>query len=163
MAFSRAWVNFKRMEDITAAAGVLIYAAAVVHGFQALPGGPAVVARWTVLWPAFFLLFTTAFALLAPPVRRGLSKYVWMSFRAGFGQTPSSVVIGVALLMGAALLIYHEMAEIEATGRYATSVFSAYAASIGLLIAQAALVRGLERRPEIRALIEEKEPPTSPP
>jgi hypothetical protein len=158
MVFVRAWVNFKRMEDMTAAAGALIYAAAVVRGFQELPGGWAVVAQWTVLWPVVFLLFTLGLSLLVPAVRRGLSRYVWMSFRAGFGQTPGSVVIGVALLMGAALLIYREMAEIEATGRYATSVFSAYAAGVGLLIAQAALVRTLERVPEVRAIIEEKPP-----
>lgn len=167
MAFSRAWANFKRMEDITAAAGVLIYAAVVVRGFHDLPGGADVVTQWLVLWPLFFLFLTTALSVLVPPVRRGLSSYVWMSFRAGFGQTPGSVVIGVALLLGAALLIHREMVEIETTGRYATSVFSAYAAGVGLLIAQAALVRGLERRPEIRAEIEDKgqdrEPPTSPP
>ena len=155
MAFTRAWVNFKRMEDMTAAAGGLIYAAAVVHAFQDLPGGAGVIAQWTVLWPGFFLLLTAGVALLLPRLRRGLIRYVWMSFRAGFGQTPFSVLMGVALLMGAALLIYKEMAEIEATGRYATSVFSAYAAGIGLLIAQAVLVRALERQPEVRAIIEE--------
>jgi len=156
MALSRAWVNFKRMEDMTAAAGLLIYAAAVVHAFQELPGGVGVVARWTVFWPGFFLLLTAAAALLAPILRRGLIRYVWMSFRAGFGQSPGSVLVGVGILMGAALLIYREMAQIEATGRYATSVFSAYAAGVGLLIAQAVLVRALERQPEVRALIEEK-------
>ena len=158
MVFVRAWVNFRRMEDVTAAAGVLIYAAAVVRGFQDLPGGAAVVARWTVVWPLIWLLFTLGVSLLVPTFRRSLTRYVWMSFRARFGQTPTSVVMSVVLLMGAALLIYHEMAEIEATGRYATSVFSAYAAGVGLLIAQAALVRTLERQPEVRAVIEEKEP-----
>jgi hypothetical protein len=157
MVFVRAWVNFKRMEDVTAAAGTLIYAAAAVRGFQELPGGAAVIARWTVIWPVIWLLFTLGASLLIPAFRRGLTRYVWMSFRARFGQTPTSVVMSIALLMGAALLIYREMAQIEATGRYATSVFSAYAAGVGLLIAQAVLVRALERRPEIRAVIEEKE------
>jgi len=157
MVFVRAWVNFKRMEDMTAAAGILIYAAAAVQGFQELPGGAAVVAQWTVIWPIIWLLFTLGVALLVPALRRSLTRYVWMSFKAGFGQTPGSVVVGVALLMGAALLIYRKMAQIAATGQYATSVFSAYAAGVGLLIAQAALVRALERLPEIRAVIEEKE------
>lgn len=159
MVFVRAWANFRRMEDMTAAAGVLIYAAAAVRGFQELPGGAAVVAQWTVIWPLIWLLFTLGVALLVPAFRRSLTRYVWMSFKAGFGQTPVSVVVGVILLMGAALLIYRKMAQIAATGQYATSVFSAYAAGVGLLIAQAVLVRALERRPEIRAVIEEKEEP----
>lgn len=39
MAFTRAWRNFKRMQDLTVAAAGLIYAGAVVHAIGRLPGG----------------------------------------------------------------------------------------------------------------------------
>jgi hypothetical protein len=156
MVLSRAWLNFRRMEDLTAVAAGLIYAAAAIHGFQRLPGGAGVIARWTLLWPAIFLGVTMGAALFVPTLRRGLVRYVWMSFRAGFGQSPASVLAGVALLAGAAFLLYREIAGVAATGRYETNIFSAYAAGMGLLIAQAVLVRNLERLPEVRALIEEE-------
>ena len=150
MGFKRAWVNFKRMEDLTVAAASLIYAAAVIHAFQRLPGGAGVVARWTLVWPGTYLVLTAAVPLLIPVVRRALARYVWMSFRAGFGQTAGSVLLGFALL------IYREMQAIAETGRYSANIFSCYAAGIGILIAQAVLVRALERQPEVRAVIEER-------
>ena len=42
-------------------------------------------------------------------------------------------------------------------GRYPAGVFSGYAAGIGILGAQAILVRALETVPEVRAQIEERE------
>jgi hypothetical protein len=156
MAFTRAWTNFKRMEDITVAAAGLIYAAAVVRAFQLLPGGTAEVARWTLGWPSLYLVLSAGVPLAIAAVRRALTRYVWMSFRAGFGQSPGSVLAGVAVLMGAALLIYREMEGIARTGRYPANIFCAYAAGIGILIAQAVLVRALERRPDVRAQIEER-------
>jgi len=60
------------------------------------------------------------------------------------------------LLLGAALFIYWQIASVAATGAYRANVFSAYAAGIGILAAQAVLVRSLERRPEVRELIEER-------
>ena len=155
MALTRAWTNFKRMEDITVAAAGLIYAAAAIRAFQLLPGSTAEVARWTLGWPALYLVASAGLPLMIPAVRRGLARYVWMSFRAGFGQSPGSVLVGVALLLGAALLIYREMGNIAHTGRYPANIFAAYAAGIGILIAQAILVRALERQPDVRAQIEE--------
>jgi hypothetical protein len=113
-SYTRAWRNFKRMQDFTVTVASLIYAAAAVHA------------------------------------------YVWMSFQAGFGQTPASIITGVAVLMGAALFIYWQIASVAETGTYRANVFSAYAAGIGILAAQAVLVRALERQPEVRAVIEER-------
>ena len=79
-----------------------------------------------------------------------------MSFQAGFGQTPGSIVTGLILLMGAALFIYWQIASVAATGTYRANVFSAYAAGIGILAAQAILVRVLERLPDIRDRITER-------
>ena len=155
MGFTPAWRNFKRMQDLTVAAASLIYAAAVLNAVGRLPGGEAMVLRWTLVVPAAFLGFSLAIPLIVPPIRRWLARYVWMSFQAGFGQTPASIVTGVALLMGAALFIYRQIASVAATGAYRANVFSAYAAGIGILAAQAILVRALERLPDVRARIEE--------
>jgi hypothetical protein len=152
---TRAWRNFKRMQDMTVVIAALIYSGAAVHALAHLPGDTARVLRWILLWPALYLLASLIVPLVIPPVRRWLTRYVWMSFRAGFGQTPTSIVIGLMLLLGAALFIYRQIASVAATGAYRANVFAAYAAGIGILAAQAVLVRALERVPEVRRLIEE--------
>lgn len=156
MAFTPAWRNFKRMQDLTVAAACLIYAAAVVDAMRRLPGGQAAVLRWSLLFPAAYLGFSLVIPLVVPAGRRWLAKYVWLSFRAGFGQTPASVVIGVTLLLGAGLFIHEEVGRAAAAGHAGANVFSAYAAGIGILVAQAVLVRALEQVPELRAQIEER-------
>jgi hypothetical protein len=155
MAFTRAWRNFKRMQDLTVAAAALIYAGAVVHAVGRLPGGVETVLRWTLLWPALYLAAALVVPLAIPALKRWLARYVWMSFQAGFGQTPASIVTGVALLLGAAVFIYWQVASVAASGRYQANVFAAYAAGIGILLAQAILVRALERLPDVKARIEE--------
>jgi hypothetical protein len=155
MAYTRAWRNFKRMQDLTVAAASLIYAGAAVHAIDRLPGGVGMVLRWILIWPAVYLLTSLVVPLFIAPIRRLLARYVWMSFLAGFGQTPGSIITGVALLMGAALFIYWQVASVAETGRYQANVFAAYAAGIGILAAQAILVRSLERHPDVRGRIEE--------
>jgi hypothetical protein len=157
-SYTRAWRNFKRMQDFTVAVASLIYAGAAVHAIGRLPGGSGLVLRWILMWPALYLLASLVAPLIIPPLRRWLTKYVWMSFEAGFGQTPGSIVTGLVLLMGAALFIYWQIASVAATGAYRANVFSAYAAGIGILAAQAILVRALERLPDVRARIEERSP-----
>ncbi|HEY3950989.1 hypothetical protein [Phenylobacterium sp.] len=156
MAYTRAWRNFKRMQDLTVAAACLIYAAGAINALQRLPGGPAVAARWTFLWPLAFLVPSLLLPLIIPPVKRWLARYVWMSFQAGFGQTPGSVVVGVALLMGAGLFIWEEVGRAVRAGQLGANVFSAYAAGIGILAAQAVLTRALEKTPEVQARIMER-------
>ena len=79
-----------------------------------------------------------------------------MSFVAGSGQSARSVILGVGLLCAAALLLYAQVASAAAGGGSPAGVFSAYAAGIGILAAQAVLVRSLERDPQIRPRIEER-------
>ncbi len=155
MTFIPAWRNFKRMQDLTVVAACLIYAAGAINALGRLPGGPATVARWTLLWPAAYLGFSLGLPLLIAPVKRWLARYVWMSFRAGFGQTPGSVVIGVCLLLGAGLFIWEEVGRAARAGQLEANVFAAYASGIGILAAQAILVRALEQVPDIRAKIQE--------
>lgn len=150
-----AWRNFRRMQDMTVAAAVLIYAGAVLHAFERLPGPPELVVERTLVWPGIFLSLSLGLPLLVGPVRRPLARYVWMSFQAGFGQTAGSVVTGVALLLGAALFMYWQIAGAANGGRYPAGVFSGYGAGIGILAAQALLVRVLEKHPDVRREIEE--------
>jgi hypothetical protein len=155
MAFTPAWRNFKRMQDLTAVAAGLIYAAAVVHALGQPSAGTQRALLWTVLWPAAFLGFSLAIPLLVAPFRRGLTRYVWMSFRGGFGQTVGSVLFGVFLLFAVAVFFYLRATWEAVAGFVGPNVFSAYGAGIGILAAQAILVRDLEKAPEVRKLIEE--------
>jgi len=157
MAHTTAWRNFRRMQDITVAAASLIYAGAVLHAFRTLPGGTALIAERTIIWPAMFMFLSLAIPLAAGPFRRSLARYVWMSFKAGFGQTAGSVLVGFGLLCAAALFMYWQIAGVADGGRYPAGVFSGYAAGIGILAAQAALVRVLEHHPEVRPVIETPE------
>jgi hypothetical protein len=153
MAFIPAWRNFKRMQDLTVAAASLIYAAAVLNSLGRLPGGETMVVRWTLLWPAAYLGFSLGIPLIVPPLRRWLAKYVWMSFQAGFGQSAGSVVTGMGLLLGAGLFIWRQVGQAAESGRVGANVFAAYAAGIGILAAQAILVRALEQAPDVRERI----------
>ena len=156
MAFIREWRDFRRMQNVAVGAARLIYTGAVLHAYQVLPGGPALVAQRTLVWPAAFLVLSLFVPLLVPALKRLLARYVWLSFQAGFGQTPISVITGVGLLGTAAFFIYWQVANVAHGGRYPAGVFSGYAAGIGILAAQAILVRALEQLPEIRKIIEEK-------
>jgi len=155
MAFIRAWRDFRRMQDVAVCAASLIYAGAVANAFAELPGDKALIVQRTLVWPAMFLVLSLAIPLLVPALRRLLSRYVWLSYQAGFGQTPVSVLTGVGLLSGAALFIYVQVHQASHGGRYPAGVFSGYAAGIGILAAQAVLVRVLQRDPEVRRVIGE--------
>ena len=154
MAHTSAWRNFRRTQDLTVATAGLIYAGAVLHAFDRLPGSEALIAQRTLIWPGVFLTLSLALPLAVGVFRRGLARYVWMSFQAGFGQNVRSILSGVILLGGAAALIYWQISSAAQGGRYPAGVFSGYAAGIGILAAQAALVRVLEKHPEVRKQIE---------
>ena len=150
-----AWRSFKRMQLSACLFASLIYAAAAIHAWRVLPGPDSL--KWSVvlIFPAIFCLAALVVPLQAPPVRRWLKRYVWMSFAAGFGQSVSSVLFGLSLLVVAAVFIYLQVAAaVGGAGRYPAGVFSAYGAGIGILFAQALLVFALEREPKVREIIE---------
>jgi hypothetical protein len=124
MTFTRAWLNFKRMQDCAALCATLIYTGAVLHAFQTLPGGTDLKVQRTLFWPGIFLVASLSLPLLIGGLRRLLMRYVWMSFGAGFGQTPMSVLTGIGLLAGAAVFIYWQVADAANGGRYPAGVFS---------------------------------------
>ena len=153
-----AWRNFRRMQMSTFIAAGLIYAGAVIYAWRTLPGPEDLKLQRTVLFPASFLLLSWLLPLLIPGLRRALSRYVWLSYMAGFGQSVISVLTGIGLLLVAAGFIYWQVAAVEHGGRYPAGVFSGYAAGIGILVAQLLLVRRMERDPAVRPLIETPSP-----
>ncbi|HEX7945777.1 MAG TPA: hypothetical protein VF495_13985 [Phenylobacterium sp.] len=158
MAHTPAWKSFKRTQDLTVAMASLIYAGAVVHAFARLPWTQTVITQRTLLFPAAYLVLSLAVPLAVGALRRGLSRYVWMSYQAGFGQTLFSIVSGVVLLGGAAGFMYWQISRAVPGGLYPAGVFSAYGAGIGILAAQATLVRVLEKDVEVRKVIETPPP-----
>ncbi len=149
-----AWRKFKRMQVSACLFGALIYALTVVRAWDVLPGEPDLKLFVFLLAPFGFFLLTLAAVFLAGPIRRMLKQYVWMTFAAGFGQTPWSVVGVLAVLGICAAAIFFQIADHAEGGRYPAGIFSAYAAGIGLLVAQTLLCRTLEREPDVRRLIE---------
>jgi hypothetical protein len=154
MTHTRAWRQFKRIQDTTVLVASLIYAGGALNAFDRLPVSLSIIVQLTLIWPAGFLFLSLVVPLVVKSFTRVLARYVWLSFQAGFGQTVMSVVVGVGLLGGAAALMYWQVAAAAAGGRLPTGVFSAYAAGIGILAAQAVLVRVLERDPQVRKVIE---------
>jgi hypothetical protein len=154
MVHTASWRNFRRMQMSTFAAASLIYAGAVLYAWRTLPGEEDLKLQRTIFFPTSFLLLSWLLPLLIPAVRRGLSRYVWLSYLSGFGQSVVSVLTGIGVLMAMAGFIYWQVAEVAHGGRYPAGVFSGYAAGIGILVAQILLVRRMERDPAVRRLIE---------
>lgn len=154
-AHTRAWRAFKRTEDCAGLFAALVYLGAGLHAWSVLPANGALKAVVVLAAPAAFggLCFTAPLAVA--PLRRLLAGFVWRSFTSGFGQSPVSVLSGLGLLVFAAGFIYAQVAAVAHGGRYPAGVFSGYAAGIGVLFAQAVLVRALERDPALRPMIEE--------
>ena len=151
---TQAWRNFKRMQLSACLFGLLIFALTVVRAIDVLPGALNEKLFVFVLAPLGFFGLTLAAALFASPLRRALKRYVWITFAAGFGQTPWSVA-GVLTVLGvAAWAIFSQIDGFADGGRYPAGIFSAYLAGVALMAAQTVLCRVLEREPEVRPLIE---------
>jgi len=144
------------MQYSAVALGLLIYAAAVTHAWRVLPGAPGFKIEWMVLYPGLYFLATLLIPLITPPVRRMLQTHMWISFRTGFGQSVVSVLAVVLILAVFAGFIYADTAHAAHGGRFPESAFSAYAAGVGVLLAQAVMVHRIERDPALRDRIEDR-------
>ena len=133
--------------------GVGVYAAAAVHAWRVLPQGGAFKSLFTLLFPGVFLQAVLWAALVIAPVRRWLKRYTWLTFAAGFGRTPVSVLTALGVLALAGAAIYLQIGQAERGGRYPGGLFSAYAAGVGVLCAQALLAQRLEQEPKVREVI----------
>ena len=143
------------MQDSAFVVGVLIYAAAAVHAWTVLPGAASFKLQRMVLFPGVYFLATLLIPLAAPPIRRMLCTHLWIAFRTGFGQSVVSVLAVVLILAGfAAFIVIDTARAAHSGGGFPESAFAAYAAGIGVLLAQALLVRRIERDPALRPSIE---------
>ena len=149
-----AWRGFKRMQASACLFASLVYTGATLHAWRVLPGSARLKMVVTLVFPGLYFLAALVLPLQIAPVRRMLKRYVWMSFSAGFGQTPISVLTGLGLLALAAGFIYMQTAGVAHGGRYPAGVFSGYGAGIGVLFAQALAALALEREPDVRRIIE---------
>ena len=154
MGISPAWRMFRRMQYSAFVAGALIYAAAAAHAWRVLPGEPQFKLIWTLVYPGAFFVLALATPLAVPPLRRMLKTHIWIAFRTGFGQSVISVLSVVAVLVGMAGFIVFDTTRAVHGGGFPSSAFSAYAAGVGILLAQAILVRRLELDPVLRPRIE---------
>ncbi|HEY5107874.1 MAG TPA: hypothetical protein VII73_14080 [Caulobacteraceae bacterium] len=155
MSFSEPWRMFRRMQASVVAAAALIYAAAVVNAWRVLPGGDALKLQRTALFPALYFALSLVGVLTIAPVRNAVLKHLWISFRTGYGQSVISVLVGVGVLAAAGGFIVWQTQAAAHGGRYPAGAFAGYGAGIGLLLAQAFLVRRIERDPALRRQIEE--------
>jgi hypothetical protein len=143
------------MQDSAFVVGALIYTAAAVHAWTVLPGAATFKLQHMVLMPGVYFLATLLIPLATPPVRRVLRTHLWIAFRTGFGQSVISVLAVVLILASAAAFIILDTAHAAHSGRgFPESAFAAYAAGVGVLLAQALLVRRIERDPVLRPSIE---------
>lgn len=154
MIQSPTWRMFRRMQDTIVAVAALVYLAAVVQAWRVLPGADILKLQRTALFPGGFLVAAFSLALFAPPVRAFITRHLWVSYRSGYGQSVISVLGGVGVLIAVAGLIFWQVHSGAHGGPYPGGAFSGYAAGIGLLCAQALLVRRIERDPTMRAHIE---------
>jgi len=151
---SPSWRMFRRMQYSAFLVGALIYAAAAVHAWRVLPGDPTFKLERMVYYPGVLFFVTLVLPLAVPPLRRALKTHIWISFRTGFGQSVISVLALTLVLATAAGFIYFDTAAAVHGGRFPASAFSGYAAGVGVLLAQAVLVRRMERDPALRPTIE---------
>ncbi len=145
---------FRRMQYSAFAAAALIYAAAAVHAWAVLPSSQDVKVQRVLLYPGVMFLATLIIPLAIPPVRHMLKTHLWVSFRTGFGQSVVSVLAVVLVLAGLAGFIVVDTTRAIHGGGFPSSAFSAYAAGVGVLLAQAILVRRIENDPVLRPRIE---------
>ena len=95
MAYTRPWRDFKRMQDVAFGAASLIYAGAVAHAFQVLPGGAAMVAATLgVVAAPFFVIL--AYAVAFDQMRE---SSLLADAMAGLRPAVAGLMLGVAYTM----------------------------------------------------------------
>ena len=81
--------------------------------------------------------------------------HLWTSYRFGYGQSVISVLAGVGLVLLLAGVVFWRIAGAAHGGRDPAGALAAFAAGLGLLIAQAVLLRRIEADPKLGRLIED--------
>ena len=108
-----------------------------------------------MLFPAIYLAGVTAAGLLIPPLRDVITRFVWITFKTGFGQSAISVLLPFAVLAAITGYTWWVSAHAATGGQYPAGVFSGFGAGIGLLIVQAVLTHRIQHDPIVRPELEE--------
>ncbi len=155
MALASSWRLFKRMQHTLLAVAALTYLGAALEAWRLPSAGETLKLARTAVFPGMFLVTSVTLVLGVPGLRHALLRHLWTSYRTGFGQSVISVLAGVGVLFALAGFIFWQIHDAAHGGRYPGGAFSGYGAGIGLLIAQAVLLRRIEADPELRRRIEE--------
>jgi hypothetical protein len=155
MALSVAWRNFRRMQDLTLGFACLAVVADALLAWPVVPGGTGLKLTFIVAFPLFYLGLVAVCGLWVRPLREVITRFVWITFRTGFGQSVISVLIPFAVLSGITAYTWWVSAHAADGGQYPAGVFSGFGAGIGLLIVQAVITHRIERDPVLRQELEE--------
>ena len=155
MAFSLAWRNFRRMQDLTLGFACLALLADAILAWPVVPGGTGLKITFIVLFPALYLAGVAACGLLIAPLRDFITRFVWITYKTGFGQSVISVLIPFAVLAAITAYTWWVAAHAATGGQYPAGVFSGFGAGIGLLIVQAVITHRIQRDPIVSKELEE--------
>lgn len=155
MVHVRSWRLFRRMQYSLIAVAALTYLGVALEAWALPAAAQALKLLRTVVFPAGFMAVSIGLILGVPGLSRLLTRHLWISYRTGFGQSVISVLAGVGVLVALAGFIVWQTQAAAHGGRYPAGALSGYGAGIGLLIAQAVLIRRIEHDPELGRLIRE--------
>jgi len=154
MALARNWESFAACKDTVVAVAGLAYGGAAMEAWRALPGAVGVKLWRLALYPGGLLALALIAALSAPILRGALLRHLWISYRTGFGQSVISVLAGVSVFLALAVFSIWPILHGGPVDPRFGGAFSAYGAGIGLLLAEAILVRRIEADPRMRQQLE---------
>lgn len=133
------------MQDSLAATGGLAYAAGLVEAARVLHLDNAQGLLHVLVFPALFMAFIFAAIVWIPAMRTVVSRNLLVSYQTGFGQSVTSVLVGLGVVLAAGAFLFWRVEIAAHGGRDPGAAFSGFAAGIGLLVAQCFLVRRLGR------------------
>ena len=133
-----AWKKFRRMQTSLAVAAILAYAACALEAWR-LPHAPNL--PRAAMFSVGFFVITLAAALGVPMLRTAVQGHLMTSYRTGFGQGLVSVAVSLTVILAAATFLLWRIHGPDDPA----PAFAAFAAGIGLLVAQVVLVRRLGR------------------
>jgi hypothetical protein len=142
------------MQDTVVAVAGLAYGGAAMEAWRALPGAVGVKLTRLALYPGGLLALALIAALSAPILRGALLRHLWISYRTGFGQSVISVLAGVSVFIALAVFSIWPILHGGPIDPRFGGAFSAYGAGIGVLLAEAILVRRIEADPRMRQQLE---------
>lgn len=157
MAYTPAWRNFRRMQNLTLTFAVLAFVADGLMAWPILPGTTRLKVLVIIVFPALYAAAVAAVGYWLPPARRRALRFVWITFKTGFGQSVVSVLLSVAILCTVAA--YTDWVSLGAAkgGQYPAGAFSGFGAGIGILLVQVLMTRRLQADPMVRAEIEQQD------